>query len=39
MVEILCDMDEANLLLVTARRPYPEAVPFIEDALSVVPEV
>ena len=39
MVEILCDMDEANLLLVTARRLYPEAVPFIEDALSVVPEV
>jgi len=38
-VEILCDMDEAKLLLATARRVYPEAVPFIEDALSVAPEV
>jgi hypothetical protein len=38
-VEILCDMDEAKLLLETAQRVYPEAVPFIEDALSVAPEV
>jgi len=38
-VEILCDMDEAKLLLETAKRLYPEAVPFIEDALSVAPEV
>ena len=36
-VEIICDMDEAKLLLETARRFYPEAVPFIEDALSVAP--
>ena len=39
MVEIMCDMDEAKLLLETARLLYPEAVPFIEDALSVAPEV
>ena len=39
MVEILCDIDEAKLLLETARRVYPEAVPFIEDAMSVAPEV
>ena len=39
MVEILCDMDEAKLLLEAARRVYPEAVPFIEDAMSVAPEV
>ena len=38
-VEIMCDMDEAKLLLETAKRLYPEAVPFIEDALSVAPEV
>ena len=38
-VEILCDMDEAKLLLETARRLYPEGVPFIEDAMSVAPEV
>jgi hypothetical protein len=38
-VEILCHMDEAMLLLETARRIYPEAVPFIEDALSVEAEV
>ena len=38
-VEIMCDMDEAKLLLETARRLYPEAVRFIEDALSVAPEV
>ena len=38
-VEIMCDMDEAKLLLETARRLYPEAMPFIEDALSVAPEV
>jgi len=38
-VEIICDMDDAKLLLETARRLYPEAVPFIEDALSVAPEV
>ena len=38
-VEIMCDMDEAKQLLETARRLYPEAVPFIEDALSVAPEV
>ena len=38
-VEILCDMDEATLLLEAARRVYPEAVPFIEDALNVAPEV
>jgi hypothetical protein len=39
MVEILCTMDEAKLLLEAARRVYPEAVPFIEDAMSVAPEV
>ena len=39
MIEIMCDMDEAKLLLETARRLYPEAVPFIEDAMSVAPEV
>jgi hypothetical protein len=39
MVEILCHMDEAKLLLETARRVYPEAVLFIEDAMSVAPEV
>jgi len=39
MVEILCDMDEAKLLLEAARSVYPEAVPFIEDAMSVAPEV
>ena len=39
MVEIICDMDEAKLLLETARRLYPEAVPFIEDAMNVAPEV
>ena len=39
MIEIICDMDEAKLLLETARRLYPEAVPFIEDAMSVAPEV
>jgi hypothetical protein len=39
MVEILCDMDEAKLLLETARELYPDAVPFIEDALNVTPEV
>ena len=39
MVEILCDMDEAKLLLEAARQVYPEAVPFIEDAMSVAPEV
>ena len=39
MVEILCDMDEAKLLLEAARRVYPEAVPFIEDAMSIAPEV
>jgi hypothetical protein len=38
-VAIMCDMDEAKLLLETAKRLYPEAVPFIEDALSVAPEV
>ena len=38
-VDILCEMEEAKLLLETARRLYPEAVPFIEDALSVAPEV
>jgi hypothetical protein len=38
-VEIKCDIDEAKLLLEAARRVYPEAVPFIEDALSVAPEV
>ena len=39
LVEILCDMEEAKLLLEAARRVYPEAVPFIEDAMSVAPEV
>ena len=39
MVEILCDMDEAKLLLEASRRVYPEVVPFIEDAMSVAPEV
>jgi hypothetical protein len=39
MVEILCHMDEAKLLLETARRLYSEAVPFIEDAMSVAPEI
>ncbi len=39
IIEILCDMDEAKLLLEAARRVYPEAVPFIEDAMSVAPEV
>jgi hypothetical protein len=39
MVEILCDMDEAKLLLEAAKSAYPEAVPFIEDAMSVAPEV
>jgi hypothetical protein len=38
-VEIMCDMEEAKLLLETARRLYPEAVPFIEDAMNVAPEV
>lgn len=38
-VEILCDMEEAKMLLETARRLYPEAMPFIEDAMSVAPEV
>jgi hypothetical protein len=38
MVEILCDPDEAKLLLEAARRIYPEAAPFIEDAMSVEPE-
>ena len=38
-IEILCHMDEAMLLLETARRVYPEAVTFIEDALSVEAEV
>ena len=38
-VAILCDMDEAKLLLETATNVYPEAVPFIEDALSVAPEI
>jgi len=38
MVEILCDPDEAKLLLEAARRVYPEAAPFIEDAMSVEPE-
>jgi hypothetical protein len=38
-VDILCDLDEAKLLLETAKRLYPEAAPFIEDALSVAPEV
>jgi hypothetical protein len=32
-------MDEAKLLLEIARRLYPEAVPFIEDAMNVAPEV
>jgi hypothetical protein len=32
-------MEQAKLLLETARRLYPEAVPFIEDALTVAPEV
>jgi hypothetical protein len=32
-------MDEAKLLLETAKRLYPEAVPFIEDAMRVAPEV
>jgi hypothetical protein len=39
LVEILCDMDEAKLLLEAARQVYPDAVPFIEDAMSVAPEV
>jgi hypothetical protein len=39
MVEILCHLDEAMLLLEAARRVYAEAVPFIEDALSVEAEV
>ena len=39
MVEILCDMDETKLLLEAARSVYPEAVPFIEDAMNVAPEV
>ncbi len=38
-VEIMCDMEEAKLLLETARRLYPEALPFIEDAMNVAPEV
>ena len=38
-VDILCDFDEAKLLLETAKRVYPDADPFIEDALSVAPEV
>jgi len=38
-VDILCDLDEAKLLLETAKGLYPEAAPFIEDALSVTPEV
>ena len=38
-VDIMCDMDEAKQLLEAARRVYPEAVPFIEDAMSVAPEV
>ena len=39
MIEIMCDMEEAKLLLETARRLYPEAVPFLEDAMSVAPEI
>ena len=39
MGEIMCDMAEAKLLLEAARRVYPEAVAFIEDAMSVAPEV
>jgi len=38
-VDVLCDLDEAKLLLETAKRLYPEAAPIIEDALSVAPEV
>ncbi len=39
MIEIMCDMEEAKLLLETARRLYPESVPFLEDAMSVAPEI
>ena len=39
IVEVLCDLDEAKLLLEAAKRVYPDAMPFIEDAMSVAPEV
>ena len=39
IVQVLCDLDEAKLLLEAAKRVYSDAMPFIEDAMSVAPEV
>jgi|RhiMetdeSRZDD1v2_1073273.scaffolds.fasta_scaffold689297_1 hypothetical protein len=34
-VDIVCGLNEAKLLLDHARQFYPEAVPYIEDALNL----
>jgi hypothetical protein len=38
-IEILCDLDEAEMLLHTAKSFYPEAVPEIEKAIRLVQRV
>jgi len=35
-VEILCEADDAQLLLERARRSYPDAIPYIQSALGSV---
>lgn len=34
IVEILCEVDDAKLILDLAKRVYPTAVPYIEEAIS-----
>ena len=36
IIEMLCQIHDVNLILERARRFYPGAAPYIEDALSVV---
>jgi hypothetical protein len=38
-IEVLCDLDEAEMLLHTAKSFYPEAVPEIEKAIRLVQRV
>ena len=39
IVEILCETEDAKLILERANLFYPDAAPYIEDALSVVSDV
>jgi len=38
IIEILCEADDAELLLERAKQLYPDAIPYIRSALDTVPK-